>query len=232
MIDQYLGKIHQGDCLKFVRGLPDKCVDLVVTDPPYGISYQSAWRTDKSQWKPIIANDNKPFVDWIGDASRILKDGGRLICFYRWDVQDDFYNTIIDCGMNVKSQIVWDKVSHGMGDLKGEYAPQHESIIYATKGRYEFKGKRPTSIIQCMRVMPDKLLHSNEKPTALIKKLIKDLSDKSDIIFDPFMGSGTTAIAAYQLGRKWFGCEISPEYCEIANKRIAEEMNNLFEVGK
>jgi DNA modification methylase len=74
--------------------------------------------------------------------------------------------------------------------------------------------------------------HPTPKPVYLIKQIIQNLSNSSDIIFDPFMGSGTTAVAAYQLGRRWFGCEISEEYCEIANKRIKEEMNNLFEVTK
>ena len=60
------------------------------------------------------------------------------------------------------------------------------------------------------------------------KTIIENFSQPSDIIFDPFMGSGTTAVAAYQLGRKWFGCEISKEYCNMANKRMAEEQNNLF----
>jgi len=226
---EYLNKIHQGDCLEFMKQLPDNCIDLIIADPPYGIDYQSAWRTDKTEWKPKIANDSKPFVSWIYDAHRVLKDGGRMICFYRWDVQQEFLSEIKTMGLNVKSQIVWDKISHGMGDLRGEFAPQHESIIYATKGRYEFQTKRPTTIIQCMRVTPDKLLHPNEKSTVLIKKLIKTLSVKSDIIFDPFMGSGTTAVAAYQIGRRWFGCEISEEYCKIANKRIEHEMDNLFE---
>ena len=68
----------------------DSPVDHVVTDPPYGIDFQSAWRTNKEMWKPKISNDKKPFVAWIKESFRVLKDGGCLISFYRWDVQEEF----------------------------------------------------------------------------------------------------------------------------------------------
>ena len=223
-----------GDCLDVLKGMEDNSVDLVLADPPYGINYQSARRTDKESWKPKIANDKKPFVSWVYDAHRVLKHDGRLLCFYRWDVQNAFLSEIKTMGFEVKSQIIWDKVSHGMGDLKGGFAPQHESIIYATKGQFEFVSKRPKSIIQCMRVMPDKLLHPNEKPIELICKLLKPTSNPNDLILDPFCGSGTTCVAAEELGRRWIGIDILEEYCQIARKRIQQTKDKyaLFEVKK
>ncbi len=210
--------------------MDDKSVDCVITDPPYGIDYQSAHRIEIDKWKPKIANDKKPFVKWIKDAFRILKPTGRLICFYRWDVQEAFLAEIIRTKFNVKSQIVWDKIVHGSGDLKGAFAPQHESIIYATKGKYQFQEKRPTSIIQCMRVFPDKLIHPNEKPVLLMQELISPITKEGDTILDPFMGSGTTGVAAQRLGRDFIGIELSPEYCDMARDRIKNDQPLFTEV--
>lgn len=217
-----INQIIQADCLEFMKTLPDKCIDLVLTDPPYGIDFQSAWRTDRTQWKPKIANDDKPFTDWLADSFRILVDGGRLVCFCRWDVQEEFRLAIVDAGFEVKSQLIWDKVIHGMGDLQGEFAPQHEIALYATKGRYHFNGKRPKTIIQCQRVAAEQLLHPNEKPVALIKSIVGSLSTNDDIVFDCFCGSGTTCVAAELLGRRWIGVEISEQYCNIARNRVKE----------
>ena len=216
-----------GDCLEVMRGFKDNQFDLCLTDPPYGIDYQSAWRTDKSQWKPKITNDKKPFTDWIPEAHRVLRDGGRLFCFYRWDVQDEFKNALEDSRFSVKSQIVWDKVIHGMGDLNGEYAPQQECIMYATKGRYKFHGKRPTSIIQCQRVQPDKLLHPNEKPIKLLRKLIRQVTNNGEKVLDCFGGSFSTMIACQHEERDFVGIEISESYVEIARKRVQEEKDKM-----
>lgn len=226
-IDEIKNTIICGDCLEVMKQLPDKCVDLVLTDPPYGINYQSARRTDKSLWKPKIANDEAPFVAWVAGAFRILKDSGRLLCFYRWDVQDLFLFELKSAGFAVKSQIIWDKIIHGMGDLSGEFSPQHENILYATKGRYSFTVKRPSSVMQCQRVLAESLVHPNEKPVQLINRLICSLTQKDDTILDPFLGSGTTAVACYRTRRNYIGIEISPEYCKIAEKRIQEEKNKL-----
>ena len=212
-----------GDCLDILKQLPDHCVDLVLTDPPYGIDYQSARRVDKSKWMPKIANDTSPFIDWIEDASRVLRNGGRLLCFYRWDVQEAFLSEIKRVGLAIKSQIVWDKVVHGMGDLRGAFAPQHENIIYATKGRYVFQGKRPCSVIRQQKVSPGNLLHPNEKPVELLKTLIRPLTVEGDVVLDCFCGSGSTGVASVSLGRRYIGIDISSEYCEIARNRIKEE---------
>lgn len=223
-------EIIKGDCLEVMKHFTNGQFALCLTDPPYGIDYQSAWRTDKTQWKPKIANDTEPFIDWIPEAYRVLNPTGRLFCFYRWDKQEAFFNAINNAGFNIKSQIIWDKVIHGMGDLRGEYAPQHESIIYATKGRYEFTGKRPTSIIQCQRVMPEALLHPNEKPVSLLRKLIRQTTDVGDWVLDCFGGSFATLIACDIENRNCISIEIDETYCEVGKKRIEAEKakNGLF----
>ncbi len=123
-------------------------------------------------------------------------------------------------GFSAKAQVIWDKRTHGMGDLKGDFAPQHENIIFATKGKYAFPYGRPKSILSHCRVSPGKLLHPNEKPESLLADLVNSLTRPGELILDPFIGSGVTAIVARQLGRDYLGIELNPEYIEIAKRRI------------
>lgn len=223
-----MNTIYNESCMDTIGRMQDCSIDCIITDPPYGISYQSARRTDKEQWKPKIANDEQPYTEWIKPVFDKLKDGGRLICFYRWDVQDDFLAAISDAGFTVKSQIVWDKVVHGMGDLKGEFAPQHELMIYATKGRYEFSGKRPKTVYRTQRVQPELLVHPNEKPVNLLQAIIRDISVKGELIYEPFCGSGSTVIACQQEQRKFIGSELSEDYVRIANKRLQNHSTDVL----
>lgn len=216
-------QIINDDCLNVIENLPNNSIDVCLTDPPYGIDYQSAWRTDRSEWKPKIQNDNEPFTEWIKPLYSKMKEGGRLLCFYRWDVQDEFLNEIKSAGFIVKSQIVWDKGIHGMGDLKGEFAPQHESIIYATKGRYTFQGKRPTTVFKVQRVNPTNQVHPNENPIELLKQLLLSISTENELVVDLFGGSFSTYIASLSLNRRCITCELSKEYFEIGMQNV---MNN------
>jgi len=219
--------IYLGDCLDLMREIPDKSIDLVLTDPPYGIDYQSAWRIDKSQWKPKILNDKEPFVAWTDEAFRILKDDSALLCFTRFDTEYDFRKALTESGFNCKQQIIWDKVIHGMGDLCGDFASQHENIIFATKGNFIFKGKRPTSIFRVVRVNAEKLIHPNEKPIALLTQLIESVTIDNNLALDCFLGSGTTAIACIKTGRRYIGIEKDKNYFEIAQTRIDNELKQL-----
>jgi site-specific DNA-methyltransferase (adenine-specific) len=211
-----------GDCLEVMKTLPDKSVDAVITDPPYGIAFQSAWRIDKNEWRPKIANDTKPFTGWLRDAFRITAEAGCLICFCRWDVQEDFRKAIVLSGWSVKSQIVWDRMCHGMGDLSSAFAPQHDVMWFGIKGEFAFPGARPVSVFRDMRVAPDKLVHPNEKPVSLMRALSSSVARRGGVVFDPFMGSGTTGVACVQAGRDFIGIEIDQGYFSIAERRIKE----------
>ena len=221
--------LYQGDCLDVLRGLPDESVDAFITDPPYGIDYQSARRTDKEEWKPKIANDKQPFIWWLYDAYRITKGCGCLICFCRWDVQEVFKQAIEWAGFKVQSQIIWDRKIHGMGDLKKQFAPQHDVIWFATKGNFVFPNNRPQSIISIPRVDANALIHPNEKPIELMKYLISCIAKKENVIIDPFAGSGSTINAAEQLGVNSIGIELNPDYCEIIRRRMDSIEPSLFE---
>ena len=224
MSDRPSVTLHLGDCLDVLRSLPDASVDAVITDPPYGISYQSARRTDKSQWKPKIAGDSQPFIWWLCDAARILKPGGALLCFCRWDVAESFRLAIGWADLKVRSQVIWDRVVHGAGDPAVSPAPCHDMIWYATKGRRVFHGKRPKSVVRSSRLSGTALVHPNEKPLGLMIDLAESYAAPGETVLDPFMGSGTTGVACVRTGRNFVGCEIDPKYHAIAQRRINEAL--------
>ena len=125
-------------------------------------------------------------------------------------------------GLTVKSVIVWDRQAHGMGDLKASFAPRHDVVIFATKGSFAFPGRRPDDAIACPKVGNASLIHPNEKPVALLERLVEATTEPNDIVLDPFAGSGSTLAAAAKTGRRYIGIEIDPKYSEIAAKRAAE----------
>ncbi len=226
-VDNIPFRLLSGDCLERMKELPDESVDAIIADPPYGIDYQSAWLPDQSKWKPKIANDKSPYIWWLKDAFRVLKPNSGLLCFTRYDTESDFRWAMKLAGFTPKSQIIWDKGLHGMGDLKGDFAPQHENLIFATKGKFAFPGKRPSSVISVSRIYAAKLVHPNEKPIELMRQLIEAITPAGGTVLDPFMGAGSSAQAAALAGFNFIGIEMEPTYVEIARQRVGQINTNL-----
>jgi site-specific DNA-methyltransferase (adenine-specific) len=199
--------IYNSDCREILPLLPK--VDLVLTDPPYGIDYQSSRRTDKTQRKDKIQGD-KAFPLWIFEE---LKYNIALFVWMRWDNL-----SIVPVP---KSFIVWNKGCHSMGDLQHEFGRQWEGCAFYPGEQHRFI-YRPIDIINAAKIPPEQLKHPNEKPVGALLPLM--LSHYSDTILDPFMGSGTTLVAAKQLGRKAIGIELEEKYCAIAVKRLGQEV--------
>lgn len=220
-----LNKIYHGDCLELMKDIPDKSIDLILCDPPFGIDYQSAWRIEKTERFDKIANDKTPFTDFINpDLSRIIKDNGAALIFTRWDVQNAFMDALKGINLEVKSIIIWDKGTHSMGDLKKSYGRSYESILFAPNKDFEFPNGRPSDIVRCNRVSADKLQHPNEKPVELLAKLIRDTTQMGGVVLDLTAGSGSTLVAAIREKRNFIGFELSKEYYELSNKRIKLEL--------
>ena len=163
-------QLYQGDCLEEIKKIPDKSVDLVLTDPPYGIDFQSSMRTEKEKRHAKIANDKKPFIDFIKEIPRVLKESGAVIVFSRWDVQQKFMDEMERCGMKPKGVLIWHKGGGGMGDLKKAWATDYETAIFWAGEKFEFQRGRPgSSVIKSAKVPPEKLTHPNEKPVELLR---------------------------------------------------------------
>lgn len=215
-----MSKIFLGDCLESMKSMPDCSVDSIVTDPPYGMDFQSCW-TEKNRRKPKIPNDKKPFIWWLHEAYRVMKTDSALICFTDWKNQEVWRTAIDAAHFQIRSHVIWDRCSHGMGDLKSSFGPQHDVIWFATKGKFKFPNIRPKSVIRSMRVSGDALMHPNEKPVDLMEQLVSAVTPTNGTVLDPFMGSGTTGVACKNLGFDFVGCEMNPEYAAIAEKRIS-----------
>lgn len=193
--------IIHGDCREVLPLLDP--VDLVLTDPPYGMDYQSARRI-KWQRKNKIAGDDA-FPLWLFD----LKPAVAMCVFCRWD---NLYEL-----PHPKSFIVWDKGRHSMGDLNHEFGRQWEGIAFYPGPVHEFK-HRPVDVLRVPCVPANHLLHPNEKPVSVWKPLIE--CHAGSVVLDPFLGSGTTLRACKDLGRRGIGIEIEERYCEIAANRL------------
>ena len=166
-------QLYRGDCLEEIKKIPDKSVDLVLTDPPYGIDFQSSWRTEKEKRHKKIANDKKPFIDFIKEIPRVIKETGAVIVFSRWDVQQKFMDEMERCDMKPKGVLIWHKGGGGMGDLKKSWATDYETAIFWAGEKFEFQRGRPgSSVIKSAKVPPEKLTHPNEKPVDLLRFII------------------------------------------------------------
>jgi site-specific DNA-methyltransferase (adenine-specific) len=195
--------IYHGDCREALSQLSK--VELVITDPPYGMNFVSNHRQVKHA---AIIGDNLLPRDLIDRA--IFKATHAVYVFCRWDNLSQ---------MPVpKSVLVWVKNNWSMGDLKHEHGRQWEAICFYPQIEHKFITRIP-DVVYADRTGNN--LHPTEKPTSLIEKLIMAK------ILDPFMGSGTTLRAAKDLGRKAIGIEIEEKYCEIAAKRLSQEVLDL-----
>ena len=214
-------KLYQGDCLEVMCGIKDKSVDLIVTDPPYLMDYQSNRRKKEDRFDKI-KNDKGNYMliqDYLEECHRIMKDNTAIYCFCSWH-NIDFFKNEFEKHFKLKNILVWNKNNHGTGDLKGSYAPKHEFILFGHKGRTLLREKRIADVIDCPKISSNKLTHPTEKPQDLLEIFIRQSSDVGSIIFDGFMGTGSCGIAAKKLNRNFIGIELDEKYFNIAKDRI------------
>lgn len=209
--------LRQGDCLEIMNEIPEKSVDLILTDCPYGFGYQSNMKKNKDL--PMFYDRNTSWLnEWLYKANKILKDDGHLYMFAPVQKIDEFKQKIENFFI-IKNILVWDKNGFGMGDLYGQYAPSYEFIIFAVKEQgKKLNGKRERDLLSFNKCKPE--LHPTQKPVELLKYLIEKSSNENDTVLDPFMGSGSTGVAANELNRKFIGIELDEKYFNIAKERI------------
>ena len=214
--------LRQGDCLEVLKSMPSESIDLIVTDPPYLMNYKTNYRKDKSHkfCKTIIGDNDESLIrNYIKECYRIMKNNSAIYMFCNSN-RIDFFKQELEKYFNVKNIIVWVKNNWTAGDLQAQFGKQYEFIILANKGRKLFNGKRITDVWFFDRVKTVDLLHQNQKPIDLIKQMILKHSNENDVVFDGFMGSGTTGVASINTNRSFIGIELDKEYFEIAKERI------------
>lgn len=203
--------IYHGDCREaWTWGSVD--LDVLITDPPYGYSHSSGWQ---GPWKDtVIANDG----DEVVRDDVIARWGGRpALVFGSWKVSPP---------AGARQALVWDKgPASGMGDLSIPWKPNWELIFVIGTG---FSGRRDSGVITGHSVVTWASAgrnHPNEKPVSLMRDLIGKCPEGT--IFDPFLGSGSTLVAAKEAGRHAVGIEIDEAWCEIAANRCRQEVLGL-----
>jgi len=226
------------DCLEYLKTLPDNSVDLVVTDPPYNVS-------QKANIKYGNLNIVKYFGEWdfgfdpepvLAELKRVLKPKGQIFVFCSTE-QIPQYMAIFKQSWFFRNLLVWYKTNPAPRLSKTNFVFANEYILYAindpeTKpgqvifnflGHKEMHNTMITSALQGKERLRDKnhkAVHPTQKPLSILKKLIEIASNKGDVVLDPFMGVGSTAVACKETGRDFLGCELNKEYTLHANERI------------
>ena len=219
-------KLLNGDCLEVMKQIPNESVDMVLTDPPYLCDYSR--HDSKSRFSKKIANDennsaNESMIKkYLQECYRIMKDNTAIYCFCNYKKIDFFKQQIETAGFNLKNIIIWDKQRNGMGDLSTTFGYSYEFIIFASKGQPKIRGKRISDVWQFARVKPKEQEHQNQKPVDLLVQAIEKSSDEGAVIFDGFMGVGSTGVACVNTNRDFIGIELDENYFNIAKKRIEE----------
>lgn len=201
--------IYHGDCLEWT---PE--ADVIVTDPPYGFGFASNKR-GKFQGRPITNDDDCSVRDEV-----LAAWNGPALVFGSWKRPTP---------VGTRALLVWDKEMYGggMGDLAIPWRNNHEFIYVIGRG---FAGHRGSAVLRSNTVVTwsgtaSQRKHPNEKPVDLLRELIRKCPPGS--VLDPFMGSGSTLVAAKSLGRTSIGIEIEERYCEIAAQRCSQEVLGL-----
>lgn len=187
---------------------------MVHTDPPYGMSYQSNMRTKSAKFA-VLENDDRVLTEWIEPAIR--NSEGWVFIWTTWKVLEQWFPVVKPFG-KLSNLVVWSKGGGGIGDLKKTFSTDHEIAFVFNRGA-ELCGKRIGSVWSFGKDAAGDYEHPTQKPVALAAEAIDKTTTKACTVYDPFLGSGSTLIAAEQLNRKCYGMEISPAYCDVVVKR-------------
>lgn len=231
-----INTIYNQNFLDGVKNIPDKSIDLIVTDPPYKVTSKGCsgtmsgyWVNDKSNQGLIFDNNDTDIKDYINEFYRILKDDTHCYIMCNQLNLPHFLDVINKSKFNYVKCLIWDKCNKICGRY---YMNCFEYIIFIRKGK-----DRPINdcgtpdILRIPNVKTKNKdgsnIHNSEKPVNLMQILIQNSSYAGDLVLDPFIGSGTTAIASKNLGRNYLGYEIDRNFFDIAVDRIKEDKQQL-----
>ena len=232
--------IINGDCLEVMRQLPDACIDLAVTSPPYNIGGfgMKAGRVHRSKKLHVDGYEGygddmeeREYVKWqrdvIAEVLRLLKDDGAFFYNHKYFIRKGLLkerHNITD-GFPLRQIIVWYRRGMGTNFVPTHFLPTYENIYLIAKKCYHLsKGKNKYSDV--WNIPPDaKNTHPAPFPVEIPRRAIDAslcMEREDAIVLDPFMGSGTTAVAAVMLGKHFIGIEQSAKYCDMARGRVKE----------
>jgi site-specific DNA-methyltransferase (adenine-specific) len=220
-------KIYKADCLDFLRSLPDQSIDLIVTDPAYsGMNnklnfgngrivgrYQNQ---DNQKWFEEFKDDPENFVEFLKQCYRVLCEDRHIYIMF-----DSFSLLTLAPLMRevfeVKNIIVWDKINIGMGHY---FRRRHELIVFASKGKKKLNTRAMPDIWAHKRIL--NAAYPTQKPVEVFENMVIASANEGYVVCDPFLGSGSAAIAALKHGCTFVGSDIATKACSLSAKRIKE----------
>ena len=234
-----IDEIYRGDCLKLLKDIPDNSINLILTDPPFAIEFKGRranyHRTPGrviEGYKEISKEKYFDFsVQWMKECYRILKDTGSIYVFSGWTNLKDILTAIDEVGFKVINHLIW-KYQFGVF-TKRKFVTSHYHIPFCVKNAKKYKFNKiehypedvqPKDVLEVKReYWTGKIKTPNKLPLELVAKLLRFSTDEGNIVLDPFMGSGTTAVASKLLKRHFIGFEIVPEYVKLAKRRLSNK---------
>lgn len=253
--EKYLNKIYLRESLSSMEKLPEECIDICVTDPPYKWNKTTGSRVDTKftdKWQGTlqasdkssnIINDIK-FKDWLKPLYRIMKPQSHLYVFVNDKNVQDMLNEGEKAGFKLHNILVWKKNNKTPNHY---YMKDCEFIIFFRKGKsfkinnmgdaqyqdhtyeeddlFDNESTWDEQVIECKNIGGKDKLHPTQKPVKLLEKLILNSSKEDDLVFDPFMGSSSTAIASINTNRKFLGFELDEKFYNISQERIEKHLH-------
>jgi len=229
-IPNYTFSINHTDCMKFMRNMDEGSVNLIVTDPPYTIeSVKGSGTFGKRDFFSGLESLSQGISDKeLDEFMRILKTPNMYL-WGNWKQILIYLDYFKDKNVNT-TLLSWHK-SNPVPLCSNKYLSDTEYCLYVRGKGVPLYGGYDTHSTYWVTPLNQsdktKYGHPTIKPLEIIKKLILNSSSEGDVVFDPYLGSGTTAIAAQELNRSFIGCEIEEKYIEIINKRLSEEHSKL-----
>jgi site-specific DNA-methyltransferase (adenine-specific) len=216
---QMLDDVTCGDCIDVMDHMPRRCVDFILTDPPYLVRYRD--RRGRT-----VAGDADPA--WLAPAFaqmyRVLRDDSLCVSFYGWNHADLFLTAARDAGFRAAGHLVFRKpYASGARFLRYE----HEQAFLLAKGRPPVPADPPPDVLDGWEYTGNRL-HPTQKPVGILRTLIESLAPADAVVLDPFCGSGSTLIAARRAGRRFIGIELEAGHHETARTRLASLTRRRF----
>jgi len=224
--------VKQGDSKSLIKGIENQSIDLILTDPPYNLSGYSTGNIDLP-WRKTINNDLADWdrnsfepKEWVEDFKRILKPTGNIFAFTSYNLMGKWHQAF-DSEFDTFQYMVWHKTNPAPKIYRAGFLNSCELIICAwNKGHtWNFSSQKEMhNFIETPICMGKERIknpvHPTQKPIKVMQHIIKISTNENDVVFDPFMGVGSTGVAAQNLGRKFIGFELDKEYYEAAIKRL------------
>lgn len=225
-------RLVNGDCLEYMRNIPNCSIDLILTDPPYNISQYStgniplpgreALNNDIGGWDSVPLDP----ADLLYDFKRIIKPDGNIFAFTSYNLIGKWHE-VFDSQFDTFQFFIWHKTNPAPKIYKNGFLNSCEMVIClwnrGHKWHFTTQNEMHNFFESPICMPPERLRvpkHPAQKPVKLLEHLIGIASDPGDIVFDPFMGVGSTGVAAIGLGRRFIGCEIDSTYFNAAQNRI------------